>query len=136
MIDIEAKTGGIKKMTSDKAEGASDAYTVLGALVLLLFAWTQLIIPGYYQVLGGIPNGVFTLILGLVLLAVTIIAFIASELVRWTLPKASLVLIIFGFAALFITLQGLNFDLIAWLSNVGALGSLMLILAGILKWFG
>jgi hypothetical protein len=123
-------------MTSDKAEGASDAYSVLGSLVLLLFAWTQLIIPGYYQVLGGIPNGVFTLILGLILLAVTIIAFIASEVVRWTIPRSSLVLIIFGFAALFITLQGLNFDLLAWLSNVGALGSLMLILSGFLKWFG
>jgi hypothetical protein len=95
-----------------------------------------LIIPGYYAVLGGIPNGVLILVLGLILLAVTIIAFIASELVRWTIPKSSVVLIIFGFAALFITLQGLNFDLLAWLSNVGALGSLMLILSGFLKWFG
>jgi hypothetical protein len=123
-------------MVSERSIGAADAYTILGALVLFLFSWTQMIIPGYNQMLAGNIVGIINIALGVVLVTLTIIAFIASEFVKWTIPRSGQILVIFGFAALFITLQGLNFNLLAWLSNVGPLGALMLIIAGVLKWFG
>jgi len=121
-------------MSSYKAAGAADGFTILGALVLFLFAWTQMIIPGYYLAIAGNLNGTVTLILGIVLFVITIISVVASGLVRWVIPRSGLLLLIFGFIALVITLQGLNFDLLTWLSHVGAVGSVMLMIAGVLRW--
>ena len=121
-------------MSSDKAQGAADGFTILGALILFLFAWAQMIVPGFYLSAGGNISGIVTLILGIVLVVITVFAVIASGFVRWRIPRSGLLLLIFGFVALVITLQGLNFDLLTWLSHVGALGSVMLMIAGVLRW--
>ncbi|TXT57736.1 MAG: conserved membrane protein of unknown function [Candidatus Thorarchaeota archaeon] len=114
-----------------KAEGAAQGYTLLGGLVLIIFALND-IIGGLNQILAGNFDGVITLVLGIALLLMAILAFDACGFVYWMIHRNGLLLFVIGLVAIILVGRGLSFDPIGWLMNVGTLAGLMILLAGIL----
>ncbi|MGQ4910794.1 MAG: hypothetical protein ACTSV3_04815 [Candidatus Thorarchaeota archaeon] len=113
-----------------RADGAAQGYTVLGGIVLLISAIGRINngITG-----SGSPDALMDLVLGVVLLIITILAFDASGLVRLTLSKSGLLLALFGFIAiLVVSYPGITLDIIAWLRSLETLAGFMLLLGGLI----
>ncbi|TFF91152.1 hypothetical protein EU545_05385 [Candidatus Thorarchaeota archaeon] len=113
-----------------RADGAAQGYTVLGGIVLIISALGR-INAGLQG--GGSSTAIMELVLGVVLLIITILAFDASGLVRLTLSKSGLVLALLGFIAiLIVSYPGITLDIIAWLQSLDTLAGFMLLLGGLI----
>ena len=110
-----------------KAEGAAQGYTVLGGIVLLLYAFQMIV-----GAAGDLMAGIIDILIGVALLLIVILAFDASGFVNWKLQKSGLLLTIFGLFAIFIVSRNILLDIIAWLSSLPTLAGFMLLIAGLL----
>ncbi len=114
-----------------KAEGAAQGYTVLGGIVLAILS-IQMLMGGLENAIAGDVAALVDVILAIALLLMVILSFDACGFLNWKVPKSGLLLAIFGFVAMIIAGRGLNFNLIAWLTNIYILAGFMLLLAGLL----
>jgi hypothetical protein len=115
-----------------KAEGAAQGYTVLGGIVLLLYA-LQRIINNVNSPGPGTVEGLIQILLGIVLILVVILAFDACGFIYWKLNRSGLLLALFGFIAiLIVSWPGITLDPIAWLQSLDTLAGFMILLGGIL----
>ncbi|MHA2067632.1 MAG: hypothetical protein ACXABY_24985 [Candidatus Thorarchaeota archaeon] len=114
-----------------KAEGAAQGFTLLGALVLIVYAIQQLI-GAINGAAGGSLDAVVDLLLAILLILIAVLAVDACGFVHWKVAKSGVALAIFGFIAIMIVLRNLSFDIIGWLMNVGTLAGLMILIAGVL----
>lgn len=113
-----------------RADGAAQGYTILGGIVLIISALGR-INAGLQG--GGSTTALMQLVLGIVLLIITILAFDASGLVKLTLSKSGLLLALLGFIAiLIVSYPGITLDIITWLRSLETLAGFMLLLAGII----
>jgi hypothetical protein len=120
--------GGLSEMGC-KAEGAAQGYTVLGGIVLILYALQRII----NNIDTGTTQGLMEILLGFVLLIVVLLAFDASGFVHWKLNKSGLLVALFGFIAiLVVSWPGITLDPIAWLQGLDTLAGFMILLGGIL----
>ena len=112
-----------------KAEGAAQGYTVLGGIVLLIFALQRIV--------AGINSpDIIEIILGVVVILFVVLAFDASGFVTWKLKRSGLMLALFGFFLIIITSYGvITLDIIAWLSSLPTLCGTMILLGGLLMAF-
>ncbi len=115
-----------------KAEGAAQGYTVLGAIILVVFAIFQMIIPGANGALGGDFESVIDVVLGIALLLMALLAIDACGFIYWKVQRSGVLLAIFGLVAVIIVGRGLSFNILTWLMNIGMLAGLMFIIAGLL----
>ncbi|MFX1260461.1 MAG: hypothetical protein ACFFAZ_00095 [Promethearchaeota archaeon] len=114
-----------------KAEGAAQGYTLLGTLVLLVYA-IQMLISSINAASGGNLDAVVDVLLAILLILIAILAVDASGYIHWKVAKSGTALAIFGFIAIVVVLRDLSFNIIGWLMNVGTLAGLMILIAGIL----
>jgi hypothetical protein len=114
-----------------KAEGAAQGYTVLGGIVLLIFA-IDMLRAGVNDALGGNFEGTITVVLAIILILIVALSFDACGFTHFKLGRSGLLLAVFGFIAIVIIGRGLNFNLLGWLMNVGTLAGFMILLAGLL----
>ena len=115
-----------------KAEGAAQGYTVLGGIVLALFAIMQMIIPGLNGAMGGNLDALIDVVLGIVIILMAILAFDACGFINWKLQRSGALLALIGFIAIIIVGRGLSFDILSWLMNLGTLAGFMILIAGLL----
>jgi hypothetical protein len=115
-----------------KAEGAAQGYTVMGGIVLMIFAIFQMLIPGINGALGGNFDNVLDVVLGIGLILMVLLSFDACGFVQWKVQRSGLLLAIFGFVSIVIVGRGLSFDILQWLQNIGMLAGLMILIAGVL----
>ena len=108
-----------------KAEGAAQGYTVLGGIVLLVYA-LQRISNG----LQGATD-IIEIFLGIAVIIMVVLAFDASGFVNWKVRRSGLLLALFGFFIILIV-SGLNLDILSWISSLPTLAGFMILLAGIL----
>ncbi|MFW9809474.1 MAG: hypothetical protein ACFFE6_08855 [Candidatus Thorarchaeota archaeon] len=118
-----------------KAEGAAQGYTVLGGLVLLIYAiyriYNAMISPG-----PGTVEGLVEILLSIVLIVIVTLAFDACGFVSWKVAKSGLLLTLFGFIAIVIvSYPGITLDPIAWMMSLDTLAGLMILLGGLLLLF-
>ncbi len=114
-----------------KAEGAAQGFTILGGIVLAIFAVNYLV-SGLNWLTVDPANAALDIVLALVLILMVILAFDASGYIYWKVKRNGLLLAIFGFISIIIVQRGVGFDVIGWLTNVGTLAGLMLLIAGLL----
>ena len=114
-----------------KAEGAAQGYTVMGGIVLFILA-IQMIIAGINGALGGNFENVLDVVLGIGLILMVLLSFDACGFVTWKVGRSGLLLTIFGFVSIVIIGRGLSFDILLWLTNIGMLAGLMILIAGLL----
>ncbi|MHA1772246.1 MAG: hypothetical protein ACTSYL_00885 [Candidatus Thorarchaeota archaeon] len=114
-----------------KAEGAAQGYTVLGSIILFLFA-LQMIIGGLNGAIGGDFASVIDVVLGIALFLMAILALDACGFIYWKVQRSGLLLAIFGLVSIFIVGRGLSFNILSWLMNIGMLAGLMFLIAGLL----
>ncbi len=117
-----------------KAEGAAQGYTVLGGIVLGIYA-IQFLINGINQLASDAGTAMIDIILAITLILMVILAFDASGFITWKVKRNGLLLALFGFIAIIIVQRGIAFDIIAWLTSIGTLAGLMIMLAGLLIMF-
>jgi hypothetical protein len=115
-----------------KAEGAAQGYTVLGGLVLLIYAiyriYNAMNNPG-----PGTVEGLIEIFLGIVLIVIVALAFDACGFITWKVAKSGLLLTVFGFIAIVIvSYPGITLDPIAWMMSLDTLAGLMILLGGLL----
>ena len=113
-----------------KAEGAAQGFTVLGGIVLLIFA-----IESIFSASGGLGTleGLVNVFLGIVVIIMVILAFDASGYVTWKLKRSGILVAIIGFLIIVIVSYGtITIDPIAWLRSAQTLAGFMILLAGIL----
>ncbi len=115
-----------------KAEGAAQAYTLLGGLVLAIFGFNML--AGGIQNLAD-PNSLLDIVLGIALILMVLLSLDACGFIYWKVQKSGILLAIFGFASMVIIARGLPLDIMQWLTDIGMLASFMVLLAGILLIF-
>ena len=115
-----------------KAEGAAQAYTLLGGLVLAIFGFNML-----YNGVQNISdaNSLLDIVLGIVLILMVILSLDACGFVHWKVQKSGVLLAIFGFASMVIVARALPLDILGWLTNIGLLAGFMILVAGILLIF-
>lgn len=110
-----------------KAEGAAQGYTVLGGIVLLIYA-IQRIFAGV-----NAPQDIIEVFLGIVIIIMVVLAFDASGFVTWKIKRSGLLLALFGFfIILIVSYPGITIDPIAWLSGLPTLAGLMILIGGLL----
>jgi hypothetical protein len=114
-----------------KAEGAAQGFTLLGALVLLVFAF-QMLLGAINAASGGDLNAVIDVLLAILLILIAILSVDACGYIHWKVAKSGTALAIFGFIAIVVVLRNLSFNIIGWLMNVGTLAGLMILIAGVL----
>ena len=110
-----------------KAEGAAQGYTVLGGIVLLVYA--------LQRIMGGINNAndLIEILLGIAIIILVVLAFDASGFVTCKVRRSGMLLALFGlFLILIVSYPGITLDIIAWLSSLPTLAGTMILLAGIL----
>ena len=113
-----------------KAEGAAQGYTVLGGIVLLVFA-----LQSIFNASGGLGtlDGLIQVFLGIVVIIMVVLAFDASGYVTWKLKRSGILVAIIGFLIIVIVSYGtITINVIAWLSSAQTLAGFMILLAGIL----
>ncbi len=115
-----------------KAEGAAQAYTLLGGLVLAIFGFNML--ARGIQNLAD-PNSLLDIVLGIVLILMAILSLDACGFVYWKVQKSGILLAIFGFASMVIVARGLPLNIMTWLIDIGMLAGFMVLLAGLLLIF-
>ena len=110
-----------------KAEGAAQGYTVLGGIVLLIYA-IQRIFAGV-----NAPQDIVEIFLGVAIIIMVVLAFDASGFVTWKVKRSGLLLALFGFfIILIVSYPGITIDPIAWLSGLPTLAGLMILIGGLL----
>ena len=110
-----------------KAEGAAQGYTVLGGIVLLIYA-IQRIFAGV-----NAPQDIVEIFLGVAIIIMVVLAFDASGFVTWKVKRSGLLLALFGFfIILIVSYPGITIDSIAWLSGLPTLAGLMILIGGLL----
>jgi hypothetical protein len=116
-----------------KAEGAAQGYTILGGIVLILYA-LQRIINNINSPGPGTAEGLMQILLGVVLLIVVFLAFDACGFVHWKLNRSGLLLALFGFIAILIVSWPaiITLNPIDWLQRLDTLAGFMILLGGIL----
>ena len=114
-----------------KAEGAAQGFTLLGALVLFVFA-IQMLLGAINEATGGSLDAVIDVLLAILLILIAILAVDASGYIHWKVARSGSALAIFGFIAIVVVLRNVSFDIIGWLMNVGTLAGLMILIAGVL----
>ena len=115
-----------------KAEGAAQGYTVLGGLVLLVFA-IQRIYNNMNNPGPGDIDGLIQILLGVVIIAVVVLAFDACGFISWKVQKSGLLLTVFWFIAIaVVSYPGITIDPIAWMMSLDTLAGLMILLGGLL----
>jgi hypothetical protein len=110
-----------------KAEGAAQGYTVLGGIVLLVYA--------FQRIMGGVNNAndIIEILLGIAIIILVILAFDASGFVTWKVKRSGLLLALFGFfLILIVSYPGITLDIIAWLSSLPTLAGTMILLGGLI----
>ena len=116
-----------------KAEGAAQGYTLLGGLVLLIYALQRI-----FAAMGGLGtlDGLIEVFLGIAIIIMVVLAFDASGYVTWKLKRSGALVTLFGFLIILIVSYGaIALDLtiiIAWLSSLPTLAGFMILLAGLL----
>jgi len=115
-----------------KAEGAAQGYTILGGLVLLIYAifriYAAMNNPG-----PGTVEGVIEIFLGIVLIVIVALAFDACGFISWKVSKSGFLLTVFGFIAIVIvSYPRITLDPIAWMMSLDTLAGMMILLAGLL----
>ena len=115
-----------------KAEGAAQAYTLLGGLVLAIFGFNML--ARGVQNLAD-PNSLLDIVLGIVLIIMVLLSLDACGFIYWKVQKSGVLLAIFGFISMVIVARNLPLIIITWLTDIGLLAGLMVLLAGILLIF-
>ena len=106
-----------------KAEGAAQGYTVLGGIVLLIYA-IQRIFAGV-----NAPQDIVEIFLGVAIIIMVVLAFDASGFVTWKVKRSGLLLALFGFfIILIVSYPGITIDPIAWLSGLPTLAGLMILI--------
>ena len=119
-----------------KALGASQGYTVLGGLVLLVYAIQRI----YNAMIGpgpGTTDGLIAILLGVVLIIIVALAFDASGFISWKVSKSAILLTLFGLIAIaIVSYPGITLDPIAWMMSLDTLAGLMLVLGGLLSFKG
>jgi hypothetical protein len=115
-----------------KAEGAAQGYTVLGGLVLLIYAIFRI----YAAASGpgpGTPEGLMEILLGIILIIVVVLAFDACGFIYWKIKRSGILLALFGLIAIVIvSYPGFSFDIIAWMMRLDTLAGFMILLGGLL----
>jgi hypothetical protein len=115
-----------------KAEGAAQGYTVLGGLVLLIYAIFRI----YNAASGpgpGTPEGLMEILLGIILIIVVVLAFDACGFIYWKIKRSGILLALFGLIAIVIvSYPGFSFDIIAWMMRLDTLAGFMILLGGLL----
>jgi hypothetical protein len=91
-----------------------------------------MLIGGIDGAIGGDLNALIDIILALVLILMVILSFDAAGFLHWKLHKSGVALAIFGLFSIFIVVRNINFDILAWLTNIGTLAGLMIFLGGLL----
>ncbi|TFG34968.1 hypothetical protein EU527_00530 [Candidatus Thorarchaeota archaeon] len=115
-----------------KAEGAAQGYTVLGGIVLLIYA-IQRIINGINSPGPGDFEGLIEILLAIVLIVIVALAFDACGFISWKVAKSGLLLALFGLIAIVIVSYPFtSFNPIDWLQSLPTLAGFMILLAGIL----
>ena len=117
-----------------KAEGAAQGYVVLGGIVLFLHALFMLL-GGFTAAIGGDINALIEIVIAIALIIMVVLAFDASGFIHWKITRSGVLLAIIGFVSIIIVVRGISFDLILWLTNIGTLAGLMILLAGLLLIF-
>ena len=116
-----------------KAEGAAQGYTLLGGLVLLIYALQRI-----FAASGGLGtlDGLIEVFLGIAVIIMVVLAFDASGFVTWKLKRSGVLVALFGFLLILIVSYGsFALDLtiiIAWMSSLPTLAGFMILLAGLL----
>ena len=118
-----------------KAEGAAQGYTVLGGLVLLVYAinriYTGMISPG-----PGTIEGLIEILLGIIIIVMVALAFDACGFISWKVQKSGALLTLFGFIIiLIVSYPAITLDPISWLRSLYTLAGLMILLGGLLLVF-
>jgi len=118
-----------------KAEGAAQGYTVLGGLVLLVYALNRI----YMAMLSpgpGTIEGIIEILLGIVIIVMVALAFDACGFISWKVQKSGALLSLFGFIIiLIVSYPAITLDPIAWLRSLYTLAGLMILLGGLLLVF-
>lgn len=115
-----------------KAEGAAQGYTVLGGIVLLIYAITEIINNINSSGFGSIGS-LIEILLDIVLIIIVILAFDACGSISWKVAKSGLLLTLFGLIAIIIVSWPFtSFNPIDWLRSLPTLAGLMILLGGIL----
>jgi hypothetical protein len=119
-----------------KALGASQGYTVLGGLVLLVYAVQRL----YNAAMGpGIStiDGVIEILLSIVLIIIVALAFDASGFISWKVSRSAILLTLFGLIAIVIvSYPGITVNPIQWMQSLDTLAGFMVFLGGLLSFRG
>jgi len=118
-----------------KAEGAAQGYTVLGGLVLLVYALERI----YAGLLGpgpGTLEGIIEILLAIVIIVMVALSFDACGFISWKVQKSGALLSLFGIIIiLIVSYPAITFDPIAWLRSLYTLAGLMILLGGLLLLF-
>ncbi|MEM2143580.1 MAG: hypothetical protein QXS20_05355 [Candidatus Thorarchaeota archaeon] len=114
-----------------RAEGAAQGFTVLGAVVLLVYA-VNLISQGLPAATGGNTEGIIDVIVGIVLIIICILSLDACGFVHWKVERSGILLAIFGLFSIFIVVRGIQLNILSWLMSAPLLAGFMILLAGIL----
>ena len=115
-----------------KAEGAAQGFTLLGAVVLIVFGLFRLILPVASGAAGTDFDALVNLVLGIVMVVLAVLGLDACGFVNWKIGRSGFLLTVIGFVSIIIVGRGLSFDLLQWLMDVGMLAGLMFIIAGVL----
>jgi hypothetical protein len=110
-----------------KAEGAAQGYTVLGGIVLLVYALQRIV--------GGLnaPYDIIELFLGIAVIILVVLAFDASGFITWKVKRSGVLLALFGFFLIVIvSYPGITLDIIAWISSLPTLAVTMILLGGLI----
>lgn len=113
-----------------KAEGAAQGFTLLGVIVLVLYAVN--IIRGFVS--GGPADfdDIVNVVLAIFLIIISVLSLDACGFIHWRVPRSGVLLAVFGLLAIFIVARGLTLDVLSWLQSVPMLAGFMILLAGIL----
>ena len=115
-----------------KAEGAAQGYTVLGGIVLLIYAIRRII--NNINISG--PNtgeSIIQIILGIVLIIIVALAFDACGFISWKVAKSGILLAFFGLVAIvLVSWPFTSINPITWLESLETLAGFMILLGGLL----
>ena len=118
-----------------KAEGAAQGFTVLGGIVLLVYAIERI----YQAMMGpgpGTLEGVIEILLSIIIILMVALSFDACGFIQWKVQKSGGLLSLFGFIIiLIVSYPGITLDPIAWLRSLYTLAGLMILLGGLLLVF-
>jgi len=118
-----------------KAEGAAQGYTVLGGIVLLVYAFVRIYRAMIYPGIETL-DGIIEVLLAIVLIVMVALAFDACGFISWKVQKSGALLSLFGLIIiLIVSYPAITFDPIAWLRSLYTLAGLMILLGGLLLVF-